>query len=101
MSRKVLVVGGAGYIGSHCTRDLEEAGDVVVVFDDLSTHLRSSHRVAHAVYGVRVAMIIEAGAVDVERGPVDPDREIAARTRQPQLALAAGGVYDDALERST
>ncbi len=38
----VLVVGGAGYIGSHCTRDLIENGHTTVVFDDLSTGHREA-----------------------------------------------------------
>ena len=33
----VLVVGGAGYIGSHTVRALEEQGIAAVVFDDFST----------------------------------------------------------------
>ena len=33
----VLVTGGAGYIGSHMVLRLVEAGEDVVVFDDLST----------------------------------------------------------------
>ena len=35
MSR-VLVTGGAGYIGSHAVRALVDAGHAVVVLDDLS-----------------------------------------------------------------
>ncbi|MHC4236185.1 MAG: UDP-glucose 4-epimerase GalE [Planctomycetota bacterium] len=34
---KVLVTGGAGYVGSHCVRGLCDAGHEVVVLDNLST----------------------------------------------------------------
>ena len=33
----VLVTGGAGYIGSHVTRQLGEAGEHIVILDNLST----------------------------------------------------------------
>lgn len=37
MSKKILVTGGAGYIGSHTVRQLGEAGYEIIVYDNLST----------------------------------------------------------------
>lgn len=39
---KILVTGGAGFIGSHLVRQLMEAGDEVVSLDNLSTGLREN-----------------------------------------------------------
>ncbi|MGE0062658.1 MAG: UDP-glucose 4-epimerase GalE [Xanthobacteraceae bacterium] len=36
----ILVTGGAGYIGSHLVHELEDAGESVVVLDNLSTGFR-------------------------------------------------------------
>jgi UDP-glucose 4-epimerase len=40
--KAILVTGGAGYIGSHVARQLGEAGETVVVLDDLSTGFREA-----------------------------------------------------------
>lgn len=42
MSKTILVTGGAGYIGSHVVRQLGEAGERVVIIDNLSTGFRDS-----------------------------------------------------------
>jgi UDP-glucose 4-epimerase len=50
-NRTILVTGGAGYIGSHVTRQLTEAGEKVVVLDDLSTGFRSAVIGAELIVG--------------------------------------------------
>jgi len=40
--KTILVTGGAGYIGSHVVRQLGEAGERIVVLDDLSTGFRQA-----------------------------------------------------------
>jgi len=39
---RIIVAGGAGYIGSHVVYDLIRAGHEVVVIDDLSTGSRAA-----------------------------------------------------------
>ena len=39
---KVLVIGGAGYIGSHVVKELNKNGHEVTVFDNLSSGLRQN-----------------------------------------------------------
>jgi UDP-glucose-4-epimerase GalE len=53
---RVLVTGGAGYIGSHAVRALGEAGHAVVVLDDLS----AGHREAVA----REIPLVQASTAD-------------------------------------
>jgi len=49
---RVFVTGGAGYVGSHCVKDLCEHGHRVVVYDDLSRGHRSAvHPRARLVVG--------------------------------------------------
>jgi len=41
-TQKILVVGGAGYIGSHVVKTLRDAGKFPVVFDNMSCGLREN-----------------------------------------------------------
>lgn len=44
---KILVLGGAGYIGSHTVRELIDAGEEVVIIDSLETgHIEAVHEKA-------------------------------------------------------
>ena len=47
----ILVTGGAGYIGSHVVRQLVEAGESVVVLDNLSTGFRDAVIDAELILG--------------------------------------------------
>ena len=41
---KILVLGGAGYIGSHTVYELIDAGEEVVIIDNLETgHIEAVH----------------------------------------------------------
>jgi UDP-glucose 4-epimerase len=50
-SKKVLVTGGAGYIGSHVVRQLGDAGYEIVVYDNLSTGAAESVLYGELVVG--------------------------------------------------
>ena len=83
---KVLVTGGAGYIGSHAVRELREAGHDVTVLDDLSQGHRASlapdvplvaadlgdaAAVEEAAAGAQAVMHF-AGRLNVAESVVDP-----------------------------
>ncbi len=50
-NKKILVTGGAGYIGSHVVRQLGEAGESVVTLDDLSTGFMAAVTFGEMVIG--------------------------------------------------
>ena len=51
MKKKVLVTGGAGYIGSHNVKLLGEQGFDIVVFDNLSTGFKEAVTYGELVIG--------------------------------------------------
>ena len=74
---KVLVVGGAGYIGSHCVKQLVAAGHEPVVVDNL-------------VYGHRAAVASSIRLHDINLGdPAAIDRVIGAEKPDAIMHFAA------------
>ncbi|MFC4819715.1 UDP-glucose 4-epimerase GalE [Dokdonella ginsengisoli] len=78
----ILVTGGAGYIGSHVVRQLREAGESVVVLDDLSTGFREAVLDATLVVGqVGDEALVERVLAEHAVGTV---MHFAARTIVPE-----------------
>lgn len=50
-NKTILVTGGAGYIGSHAARLLAEAGENIVILDNLSTGFRTAVLDAELIIG--------------------------------------------------
>jgi len=64
----VLVTGGAGYIGSHTAHELVDAGEQVVVLDNLSTgFLWALPKAALAVVGDAGDQTLVAGLIDTHK----------------------------------
>lgn len=67
MSKKVLVAGGAGFIGSHVCKALAASGDTPIVYDDLSGGHRDAVRWGPLVVGDLMDREALEGAFDSYR----------------------------------
>ncbi len=101
---KILVTGGAGYIGSHTSRQLLDAGYSVLVMDDLSTGRRASidprtqwiegdvgnaALVRQALEDHEIESVIHfAGSIRVDESVVDPLKYFKNNTVASQTLIA-------------
>lgn len=107
-SKPIVVTGGAGFIGSHLTDRLLEAGDEVVVVDDLSTGSRANLAMAerNPRFQFRACKVSECGdlealvagasmvvhlaaVVGVEQVMRSPVSTIETNLRETEVVLAA------------
>jgi len=90
---RVLVTGGAGYIGSHVALALRDRGDQVVVLDDLSTGFREAVLDAPLVVG-DVGDEALVGQLLREHG-IDAVMHFAARTSLPESLRQPERYYEN------
>jgi UDP-glucose 4-epimerase len=64
MKEKILVTGGTGYIGSHTTVELQNAGYEVVIIDNLSNSNRDVLDGIEAITGIR-PVFVEGDCTDI------------------------------------
>ncbi len=83
MTQRVLVTGGAGFIGSHLVDSLIAEGDHVTALDDLSTgrYLNIRHLHDHPSFRFVEASVLDMGKLE---------REVAAADQVYHLAAAVG-----------
>lgn len=89
---RILVTGGAGYVGSHCCKALAQAGFEPVVFDNLSTGHRSAVRWGPLVEGdVRDADALAAAIAEARPEAVI---HFAALSQVGESATKPSAYYD-------
>ena len=80
--RRVVVTGGAGFLGSHLCEALVARGDRVVAVDDLSTGVRANVGALADVPGFDLVVADVAEGIPVE-GPVDAVLHFASAASPP------------------
>ncbi|MFP4079379.1 MAG: UDP-glucose 4-epimerase GalE [Ectothiorhodospira sp.] len=90
-TKGILVTGGAGYIGSHVALMLAEAGERVVVLDDLSTGFAGAVVRGELITGDMADAALVSGILRAH--DVDTVMHFAARTVVPESVSDPLGYY--------
>lgn len=94
---KILVLGGAGYIGSHTVYSLIEQGDEVIVFDNLETgHIEAVHPKAKFYKGDLRNRVHIDSVLDVEKN-IDAVIHFAANSLVGESMINPLKYYDNNL----
>jgi len=93
LMERVLVTGGAGYVGSHAAAHLLETGYSVVVVDDLSSGHRAAVPDGAVFREVDITDRVRLGAVFEELAPTAV-LHFAARSIAPESMSDAMGYFD-------
>jgi len=89
---RILITGGAGYVGSHCAKALAAAGHKGIVFDNLLFGHRNFVRWGELVEGdIRDSVALDA-AISAHR--IDAVMHFAALANVGESVLAPGRCYD-------
>ncbi|MGC4031536.1 MAG: SDR family oxidoreductase [Tepidisphaeraceae bacterium] len=91
--RRVLVTGGAGFIGSHLTEALLKLDAEVTVFDDLSSGVRANLPNATNIRVVHGSVLDEAAVANAMDG-VETVFHLAARVSVPQSVTDPKAYHD-------
>ena len=89
---RVLITGGAGYVGSHCAKALAAAGHQGIVFDNLTFGHREFVRWGPLIEGD----IRDAAALDsvFDAHPIDAVMHFAALASVGESVTAPSRYYD-------
>jgi dTDP-glucose 4,6-dehydratase len=95
-NRRVVVTGGAGFIGSHICQTLIESGSQVVCVDNMSTSTAGNLVSLQGRPGFEFIMADVTDGLEIVDGPVDAVMHLASRASPPDYlahpleTLAAG-----------